>query len=346
MLATGVTRDALEDAIVVAALFNMIVRLADGLGFDVPPYESFVVRAEAMLESGYALEDDYGEELGELRLDVAEPARLRIVGRARQRHCGAGRPGPLGIGAGRGDGVAQRSQVREVGLRDGERLRGGEQRAVAGRDVRRRIVHEDVDEPRERRPVLRGALDERELDRREMVAHCEQVQVPDAIRGAVGRVSAERGRLHREGADPVRDAGLQHAVGTRLSGDLEPVRRRPRADRRRRLAGRDELCCPFAHRRHGGGKRGDAADVIPVGVGREHVRHPCAEPRCPRRDLRHLGRRDARVDRHRHIAGDEQQRRRLPERALEALEQHQRRGNGLRASAGSTCDVTQTGVAA
>ena len=57
MLAAGVTRDALEDAIVVCALFNMIVRLADSLGFEVPPYEAFLDRADAMLESGYALEE-------------------------------------------------------------------------------------------------------------------------------------------------------------------------------------------------------------------------------------------------------------------------------------------------
>ena len=57
MLATGVTPGGLEDAIVVCALFNMIVRLADSLGFEVPPYESFLARADAMLESGYALDE-------------------------------------------------------------------------------------------------------------------------------------------------------------------------------------------------------------------------------------------------------------------------------------------------
>ena len=39
----------------VAAFFNMIVRLADSLGWDVPPDEAFAGRAQAMLESGYAL---------------------------------------------------------------------------------------------------------------------------------------------------------------------------------------------------------------------------------------------------------------------------------------------------
>ncbi len=55
VLATGVSEPALVDAIHVAALFNMIVRLADSLGWDVPPTEAFAARAQAMLESGYAL---------------------------------------------------------------------------------------------------------------------------------------------------------------------------------------------------------------------------------------------------------------------------------------------------
>jgi alkylhydroperoxidase family enzyme len=54
--AAGVSRDALVDAIHVAALFNMIVRLADSLGWDVPPFEAFYERADGMLTSGYALE--------------------------------------------------------------------------------------------------------------------------------------------------------------------------------------------------------------------------------------------------------------------------------------------------
>lgn len=49
------TEQALVDAIHVAALFNMIDRLADALGWDVPSDEAFSARAQAMLESGYAL---------------------------------------------------------------------------------------------------------------------------------------------------------------------------------------------------------------------------------------------------------------------------------------------------
>jgi len=51
----GVSDAALVDAIHVCALFNMIVRLADALGWDVPQPEVFAVRAEMMLADGYAL---------------------------------------------------------------------------------------------------------------------------------------------------------------------------------------------------------------------------------------------------------------------------------------------------
>jgi alkylhydroperoxidase family enzyme len=54
--AAGVSDEALIDAIHVCALFSMIVRLADSLGWDVPSYESFAERADAMLASGYALD--------------------------------------------------------------------------------------------------------------------------------------------------------------------------------------------------------------------------------------------------------------------------------------------------
>jgi len=56
VLASGVTRQALVDAIHVAALFNMIVRLADSLGWDVPSFDEFHARADGMLASGYALD--------------------------------------------------------------------------------------------------------------------------------------------------------------------------------------------------------------------------------------------------------------------------------------------------
>ncbi len=53
--AAGVSEEALVDAIHVGALFNMIVRLADSLGWDVPPWEACLARGEAMLAGGYSL---------------------------------------------------------------------------------------------------------------------------------------------------------------------------------------------------------------------------------------------------------------------------------------------------
>ncbi len=53
--ATGVSEQALRDAATVCALFSMIVRLADSLGWDVPSPERLAARAPAMLDGGYAL---------------------------------------------------------------------------------------------------------------------------------------------------------------------------------------------------------------------------------------------------------------------------------------------------
>ena len=54
--AAGVSDNALVDAIHVCAFFSMIVRLADALDWEVPPFEAFLERADAMLASGYTLE--------------------------------------------------------------------------------------------------------------------------------------------------------------------------------------------------------------------------------------------------------------------------------------------------
>jgi len=54
--AAGVSDPALRDAATVCALFSMIVRLADSLGWDVPPWETTRGRAPAMLEGGYAID--------------------------------------------------------------------------------------------------------------------------------------------------------------------------------------------------------------------------------------------------------------------------------------------------
>jgi alkylhydroperoxidase family enzyme len=52
--AAGVSRQALRDAATVSALFNMITRLADSLGWDVPSWDRTSARAPAMLEGGYS----------------------------------------------------------------------------------------------------------------------------------------------------------------------------------------------------------------------------------------------------------------------------------------------------
>ena len=55
VLSEGVTVSALVDAIHVAALFSMIVRLADSFGWHVPTPEELAARAQPNLDSGYAL---------------------------------------------------------------------------------------------------------------------------------------------------------------------------------------------------------------------------------------------------------------------------------------------------
>jgi alkylhydroperoxidase family enzyme len=54
--AAGVSDAALRDAATVCALFSMIVRFADSLGWDVPSPERLAARAPVMLEGGYALD--------------------------------------------------------------------------------------------------------------------------------------------------------------------------------------------------------------------------------------------------------------------------------------------------
>jgi hypothetical protein len=50
-----VSDQALVDAVHVCALFNIIVRLADALAWEVPPAEAFAARAPVLREYGYAL---------------------------------------------------------------------------------------------------------------------------------------------------------------------------------------------------------------------------------------------------------------------------------------------------
>jgi alkylhydroperoxidase family enzyme len=53
--AAGVSVQALRDATTVCALFNMIVRLADSLGWDVPDWETLLERAPRMHDGRYVL---------------------------------------------------------------------------------------------------------------------------------------------------------------------------------------------------------------------------------------------------------------------------------------------------
>ena len=55
VLAAGVRRNALIDAIQIAALFAMIVRLADSFGWHVPLDRELAARAETRLGSSYAM---------------------------------------------------------------------------------------------------------------------------------------------------------------------------------------------------------------------------------------------------------------------------------------------------
>jgi alkylhydroperoxidase family enzyme len=55
VLAAGVSEQALRDAAAVCGMFNMIVRLADSFGWDVPTWERLQQRAPAMLEGGYVM---------------------------------------------------------------------------------------------------------------------------------------------------------------------------------------------------------------------------------------------------------------------------------------------------
>jgi alkylhydroperoxidase family enzyme len=54
--AAGVSDEAIEDALAVCACFNLIDRIADSLGFDLPPPEVHAAYAERFLAEGYGNE--------------------------------------------------------------------------------------------------------------------------------------------------------------------------------------------------------------------------------------------------------------------------------------------------
>jgi alkylhydroperoxidase family enzyme len=54
--AAGVSDEAIEDALAVCAYFNLIDRVADSLGFDLPSREEHAAYAPAFLAEGYGNE--------------------------------------------------------------------------------------------------------------------------------------------------------------------------------------------------------------------------------------------------------------------------------------------------
>ena len=51
--AEGISDEAIEDAIHVAVLFNIMDRIADSLGFEIPTAEGFARAADVLLKRGY-----------------------------------------------------------------------------------------------------------------------------------------------------------------------------------------------------------------------------------------------------------------------------------------------------
>ena len=53
VLQAGVTRQMIEDALFICAMFNTINRMADAFNFEVGPPSAFVASAKALLRFGY-----------------------------------------------------------------------------------------------------------------------------------------------------------------------------------------------------------------------------------------------------------------------------------------------------
>ena len=53
VLSAGVSPEALEEAIAISALFNLIDRVADALGFEVPSEKALARSARMLLRYGY-----------------------------------------------------------------------------------------------------------------------------------------------------------------------------------------------------------------------------------------------------------------------------------------------------
>ena len=77
-----------------------------------------------------------------------------------------------------------------------------------------------------------------------MVADGEEIELPDAVRGAVIGVAAECNRLGGERADPMCNADLQGTFDTRVALDRQLVGRRALADQLARSAPGHDLGSP------------------------------------------------------------------------------------------------------
>ena len=55
LIALGLSRQAIIEAVQVCVLFNVIVRIADALDFDIPPEKAFSKSAGMLLKRGYKL---------------------------------------------------------------------------------------------------------------------------------------------------------------------------------------------------------------------------------------------------------------------------------------------------
>ena len=146
---------------------------------------------------------------------------------------------------------------------------------------------------RQGRAVLRRRRRERELRVRQVIADREQIELADAVAGAVGGVAAERDRLDGERADPMRDADSP-APGRRAARRRSSARTRQRprgsgrAARRSRLSPRSRrpssrsLRGTLRCRRRDPSRRAWRARASRVRPARRHDRRsePPPRPRC------------------------------------------------------------------
>jgi hypothetical protein len=86
--AAGVSDDALDDAIHVCVLFNIIDRIADALGFEVPDLEYSERVAPGFLAGGYAEPASWTDYTPARRLILSGPPGRLVVDQDPPRHGG------------------------------------------------------------------------------------------------------------------------------------------------------------------------------------------------------------------------------------------------------------------